>query len=64
MNEWIASVASKAPRYRPILRYVLDKDLAVDPNISDANLDSLLHKQLFRVEQGLIAEGHKISGRR
>ena len=55
-------VASKAPRYRPILRYVPDKDLAVDPNISDANLDSLLHKQLFRVEQGLIAEGHKIFG--
>lgn len=55
-----AFVSNKAPRYRPILQYVPEEDLAVDPNISDANLDALLHKQLFRVEQGLISEGHKV----
>lgn len=55
-------VAKKAPRYRPILSYVAEADLAVDPGITDANLDALLHKQLFRVEQALISEGHTILG--
>jgi hypothetical protein len=55
-------VAKKAPRYRPILSYVAEADLAVDPGITDASLDALLHKQLFRVEQALISEGHTILG--
>lgn len=55
-------VAKKAPRYRPILSYVAEADLAVDPGITDASLDALLHKQLFRVEQALISEGHTIFG--
>lgn len=55
-----AFVEKKAPRYRPILSYVDERDLAVDPSISDASLDALLHKQLFRVEQALISEGHTI----
>lgn len=64
-RERVASfVANKAPRYRPILSYVPEEELAVDPGISDANLDTLLHKQLFRVEQGLISEGHTILGPR
>ncbi len=53
-------VANKAPRYRPILQYISADDLAVDPNISDANLDAFLHKHLFRVEQTLISDGHKV----
>lgn len=57
-----AFVEKKAPRYRSILSYVPEADLAVDPGISDANLDALLHKQLFRVEQALISEGHTILG--
>lgn len=55
-------VAKKAPRYRPILSYVAESDLAVDTGITDASLDALLHKQLFRVEQALISEGHTILG--
>ncbi|WP_216593439.1 hypothetical protein [Paracoccus sanguinis] len=53
-------VAKKAPRYRPILAHIPSDELVVDANISDANLDALLHKHLFRVEQNLLSEGHKV----
>lgn len=53
-------VAKKAPRYRPILAHIPEDELAVDVNISDANLDALLHRHLFRVEQNLLNDGHKL----
>ena len=53
-------VAKKAPRYRPILAHIPGDELVVDATISDANLDALLHKHLFRVEQSLLNEGHKV----
>jgi hypothetical protein len=53
-------VANKAPRYRPILSHIPDEQLAVDPEISDKELDMLLHKHLAELENRLLADGHDI----
>lgn len=55
-----AFVANKAPRYRPILGRIPEDELAVDPDISDRELDLLLHKQLAQLENQLIADGHDV----
>ena len=52
--------SEKAPRYRPILARIPEDMLAVDPNISDKDLDLLLHKQLAEIERQLLADGHDI----
>ena len=53
-------VASKAPRYRPILDRIPEDQLAVDPEISDKDLDVLLHRHLTEIEGRLLAEGHDV----
>ncbi|MFG6892109.1 ATP-binding protein [Burkholderia pseudomallei] len=53
-------VALRAPRYRPILSRIAEEKLAVDPDISDKDLDLLLHKQLSEIEGALLSEGHAI----
>lgn len=53
-------VARTAPRYRPILRHIDENDLIVDPNISNRELDIELHRQLYKVEQRMLNEGHQI----
>lgn len=53
-------VSAKAPRYRPILARIPDAELAVDPEITDKELDLLLHRHLMVVEGNLIANGHDI----
>ena len=53
-------VALRAPRYRPILSRIAQEKLAVDPGISDKDLDLLLHKQLSEIEGALLVEGHAI----
>ncbi|WP_369937048.1 ATP-binding protein [Xanthomonas tesorieronis] len=53
-------VREKAPRYRTVLKHVTDEKLAVDPEISDKELDLILHKQLADLESNLISEGHEI----
>lgn len=53
-------VSERAPRYRPILSHIDDDRLSVPPDISDRDLDLLLHRQLAEVEQALVAEGHDI----
>ena len=53
-------VIRRAPRYRPILGRVPDEELAVDPDMSDRDLDLLLHKHLSRIENELIQEGHDV----
>jgi len=53
-------VANKAPRYRPILDRIPEDQLAVDPEISDKDLDLLLHRHLMDVESRLISEGHNV----
>lgn len=50
----------KAPRYRPILGRISEDTLNVDPDISDRDLDLLLHKQLSEIEGSLLSEGHEV----
>lgn len=53
-------VSAKAPRYRPILGRIPDAQLIVDPDISDKDLDVLLHRQLMEIEARLLSEGHEV----
>jgi hypothetical protein len=53
-------VARKAPRYRPILGRIPEDEIAVDPDISDKDLDLVLHKQLSEIESQLLADGHDV----
>jgi len=53
-------VAQRAPRYRPILARIDEAKLSVPPDISDKDLDLLLHKQLSEIEGSLLSEGHEV----
>lgn len=53
-------VARRAPRYRPILSRIPEDQLAVDPDISDKDLDLVMHKHLAELEGQLLADGHDI----
>ena len=53
-------VSKKAPRYRPILKRIPEEQLAVDPDITDKDLDLLLHKQLAEIENRMLADGHDV----
>ncbi|MDP3584292.1 MAG: hypothetical protein Q8R61_04145 [Thiobacillus sp.] len=53
-------VSHRAPRYRPILARISEDKLSVDPDISDKELDLILHKQLAEIEGSLLSEGHEI----
>ena len=53
-------VSTKAPKYRPILGHIPEDRLSVDPGISDRELDILLHKETFEVEQDILKEGHQL----
>jgi hypothetical protein len=53
-------VSLRAPRYRPILGRIAEDKLSVDPEITDKDLDLLLHKQLAEIEGSLLADGHLI----
>lgn len=53
-------VAHKAPRYRPILSRIPENELAIDPKITDRELDIHLHKHLSALEGELLREGHDI----
>jgi hypothetical protein len=50
----------RAPRYKPILRHLSDEEFFVDPDISEKDLDTLLHKKFVDVEAQMIAQGHDI----
>jgi hypothetical protein len=53
-------ISTKAPRYRPILARIPEAELNVDPEISDKDLELVLHKQYTTIERELISEGHDI----
>lgn len=55
-----AFVANKAPRYRPILDRIPEDEIAVDPDITDKDLDLVLHKQLSAIESQLLSDGHDV----
>jgi len=53
-------VSEKAPRYRPIISHIGEEELAIDPKISDKDLELHLHKQLAAVERKMLEQGHEI----
>ena len=53
-------VARTAPRYRSILRHIDENELIVNPDISNRELDLALHRQLYKVEEKILKEGHQI----
>ncbi|MFG3689542.1 ATP-binding protein [Micromonospora sp. NPDC047740] len=53
-------VNHKAPRYRPILRHLDQDKLCVSPEISERELELLLHRQLWDLETELLAEGQEV----
>jgi hypothetical protein len=55
-------ISQRAPRYRPVLSRMSAEKLHIDPEISDKELDLILHKQLSELESSVIAEGHEIIG--
>jgi hypothetical protein len=60
-RERVENYAShKAPRYRPILARIAEDKLNIDPNISDRELELLLHRQLSDLEGAILSEGHEL----
>ena len=53
-------VATKAPRYRPILKRIPPEKLDINPEASDKDIELLLHKHLTDIETRLLADGHDI----
>jgi len=53
-------VTAKAPRYRPILRYLNLNELNIDPEGSDRDIELALHRQYADMESQLLAEGHDL----
>ena len=53
-------VSTKAPKYRPLLGHIPEERLSVDPGMSDKDLDILLHRETFEVEQDILREGHEL----
>ncbi|GBL00053.1 hypothetical protein VH1709_contig00043-0111 [Vibrio harveyi] len=53
-------IATHAPRYRPITNYIEDKNLIIDPDKSDKDVELHLHEQWYAVERQLLCEGQQI----
>lgn len=53
-------ISDHAPRYRPVINYIADEFLIVDPDKTDKELELHLHAQWYKVERELVSEGHDI----
>ncbi len=53
-------VANRAPRYRPVLSRMAVDEMAIDPDVSDKELELTLYKGLAEVESKLIEDGHDL----
>ena len=53
-------ISDHAPRYRPIINYIQDELLIVDPEKTDKELELHLHAQWYQVERELVSEGHEV----
>ena len=53
-------VNKKAPRYRPIVNRIAEKEWNVDPTTSDKDLELMLHQEYSGLERVVIADGHSI----
>ena len=49
-----------APQYLPIVKTLPKDAIRVDPGVSDAKLDRLLHEKKYEVEQDLLKQGEKL----
>lgn len=50
-------IDNKAPRYKPIEKYAREDKITIDPDITDMELEQILHGEWFNIEQELIKEG-------
>jgi len=57
VNEFISN---QAPRYRPIVRYVDEDALIVNPESSDKELELHLHSHWYEIERELVSEGYDV----
>lgn len=53
-------INNHAPRYRPIVNYVGESSLTVDPSKSDKEVEQHLHALWYGVERQVVDEGHDI----
>ncbi|MGC3939958.1 ATP-binding protein [Roseobacter sp. EG26] len=53
-------VMQKAPHYLPIIRYMGEDELFVDPSTNDAQIDRELHSRKYQTEQRLLEEGERL----
>lgn len=53
-------VTTTAPRYRAIMRHINPDEVFVDPTTSDRDLDLALHKQLYKLEESILKQGHDV----
>lgn len=53
-------VSEVAPKYRPLLGHIPEDRLEIDPSISDRDLDMLLHRETYQIEQNLLSDGHDL----
>lgn len=53
-------IAHKAPRYKPIEARLASVAIDIDPEISDKDLELILHKHLAELERALLATGHDV----
>ena len=53
-------ISQKAPRYRPITRYVDEDALIVNPDSTDKELELHLHSYWYEIERELVSEGHDV----
>ena len=53
-------VSEVAPQYLPIIKSLPKGSISVDPAVTDAHLDKLLHGKKYEVEQALLKKGEKL----
>jgi hypothetical protein len=53
-------IAHKAPRYKPIEDRLTSLEVDIDPEISDRDLELMLHRQLAELERELLSTGHEV----
>lgn len=53
-------VSEVAPQYLPIIKSLPKESISIDPAVTNAHLDKLLHGKKYEVEQALLKKGEKL----
>ncbi|KGJ76957.1 hypothetical protein GY21_08520 [Cryobacterium roopkundense] len=53
-------VTTKAPKYRPLIKYIESSGMTVDPGIKDQDLELELHRHVQKIEAAVLAEGQAV----